>query len=77
MVQFEIDYISAGGNRDPAAADWDEGTGLLAYGSGRNIALWRPLVRPRVTDCTWRFAHERRTLNIEASRAYFVGTLTM
>ncbi|KAL9587572.1 MAG: hypothetical protein Q9212_000149 [Teloschistes hypoglaucus] len=43
MVQFEIEYISAGGNRNPAAADWDEDTGLLAYGSGRNIALWRPL----------------------------------
>ncbi|KAL8642683.1 MAG: hypothetical protein Q9228_000651 [Teloschistes exilis] len=43
MVSFEIEYISAGGNRNPAAADWDEETGLLAYGSGRNIALWRPL----------------------------------
>ncbi|KAL8943955.1 MAG: hypothetical protein Q9216_000768 [Gyalolechia sp. 2 TL-2023] len=31
------------GNRHPAAADWDSTTGLLAYGSDRNVALWDPL----------------------------------
>lgn len=44
MVKFHTDYIAAGGNRHPAAADWDEDTGLLAYGSDRNVALWQPLV---------------------------------
>ncbi|KAL8720725.1 MAG: hypothetical protein Q9225_002459 [Loekoesia sp. 1 TL-2023] len=43
MIRFDTDYIAAGGNRHPAAADWDTTTGLLAYGSGRNIALWDPL----------------------------------
>ncbi|KAL8694520.1 MAG: hypothetical protein Q9218_000850 [Villophora microphyllina] len=43
MIQFQTTYIAAGGNRYPAAGDWNEATGLLAYGSGRNIALWRPL----------------------------------
>ncbi|KAL8830430.1 MAG: hypothetical protein Q9191_001428 [Dirinaria sp. TL-2023a] len=35
---------SFGANRHPAAADWDVLSGLLAYGSDRNIALWDPLV---------------------------------
>ncbi|KAL8734481.1 MAG: hypothetical protein Q9166_001380 [cf. Caloplaca sp. 2 TL-2023] len=43
MVLFRSEYIAAGGNRHPAAADWDPVTGLLAYGSDRNIALWKPL----------------------------------
>lgn len=41
-------YIAAGANRHPSAADWfddADGGGLLAFGSGRNIALWRPQVR--------------------------------
>jgi elongator complex protein 2 len=42
---YNIDYISAGGNRHPSAADWDrDGSGLLAYGAGNSIALWDPLV---------------------------------
>ncbi|KAL8674605.1 MAG: hypothetical protein Q9168_000980 [Polycauliona sp. 1 TL-2023] len=43
MVGFRTEYIAAGGNRHPAAADWDTVTGLLAYGSDINVALWRPL----------------------------------
>ncbi|KAL9596206.1 MAG: hypothetical protein Q9219_005958 [cf. Caloplaca sp. 3 TL-2023] len=40
---ISTDYIAAGGNQNPAAADWDTITGLLAYGSDRNVALWDPL----------------------------------
>ncbi|KAL9031415.1 MAG: hypothetical protein Q9196_000564 [Gyalolechia fulgens] len=43
MINFQTEYIAAGGNRHPAAADWDSTTGLLAYGSDRNVALWDPL----------------------------------
>lgn len=45
MLNFRTDYIAAGGNRHPAAADWDANSGLLAYGSDRNVALWKPSVR--------------------------------
>lgn len=44
MVVFQTEYISAGGNRHPSAADWDVASGLLAYGTDKNIALWSPLV---------------------------------
>ncbi|KAI4726260.1 WD40 repeat-like protein [Aureobasidium sp. EXF-10728] len=40
MAAAHLEYIAAGGNRHPCAADWTEE--LLAYGSGHNIALWRP-----------------------------------
>ncbi|KAL8861371.1 MAG: hypothetical protein Q9178_002243 [Gyalolechia marmorata] len=43
MVGFRTEYIAAGGNRHPAAADWNPTTGLLAYGSDMNVALWKPL----------------------------------
>lgn len=43
---YKVEYISVGGNRHPAAADWDHhGTGILAFGADNNIALWKPLVR--------------------------------
>ena len=39
------EFISIGGNRNPAAADWDEdGLGFLAFGADNSIALWDPLV---------------------------------
>lgn len=44
MIQVKADYLAAGANRHPAAADWDE-TDVLAFGADRNIALWRPQVR--------------------------------
>lgn len=44
MVAFSPLYFAAGANRHPAAADWDVLSGLLAYGSDRNIAIWNPLV---------------------------------
>ena len=43
MVTIHPDYFAAGGNRHPTAADWDTASGVLAYGAGRNVALWRPL----------------------------------
>lgn len=44
MVHAHAEYVAAGGNRHPAAADWDIETGLLAYGSDSNVALWKPVV---------------------------------
>ncbi|TVY73321.1 Elongator complex protein [Lachnellula suecica] len=41
MLQITADYLAAGANRHPSAADWDE-SGLLAFGTDRNLALWRP-----------------------------------
>ncbi|QSZ29328.1 hypothetical protein DSL72_003842 [Monilinia vaccinii-corymbosi] len=41
MNNIAPEYLAAGANRHPSAADWDE-SGLLAYGSDRNIALWNP-----------------------------------
>lgn len=35
-----LNYVAAGGNRHPSAADWN--LDILAYGSGNNIALWEP-----------------------------------
>jgi elongator complex protein 2 len=36
-------FNSIGGNRNPAAADWDEGgVQLLAFGADNSIALWDP-----------------------------------
>ncbi|PGG97870.1 elongator complex protein 2 [Blastomyces parvus] len=36
------EYISVGGNRHSSAADWDENTGILAFGADNNVALWDP-----------------------------------
>ncbi|KAL1959991.1 hypothetical protein VTO42DRAFT_659 [Malbranchea cinnamomea] len=42
MASVETEYISVGGNRHPAAADWDVRSGLLAFGADNNVALWAP-----------------------------------
>ncbi|KAI9369792.1 6-phosphofructo-2-kinase-domain-containing protein [Aspergillus egyptiacus] len=42
MVSITAEYISVGGNRHPAAADWDVQSGILAYGADNNVALWDP-----------------------------------
>lgn len=44
MIEFKSEYLAAGGNKHPAAADWDAASGLLAYGAVNNVALWKPLV---------------------------------
>ncbi|KAJ6195862.1 elongator protein 2 [Bipolaris maydis] len=37
------EFIATGGNRNPAAADWDDaGLQFLAFGADNNIALWDP-----------------------------------
>ena len=44
-MNISPEFISIGGNRNPAAADWEEGGhGLLAFGADNSIALWDPLV---------------------------------
>ncbi|KAG2417214.1 hypothetical protein HFD88_008433 [Aspergillus terreus] len=42
MVSITTSYISVGGNRHPAAADWDVQSGVLAFGADNNVALWDP-----------------------------------
>lgn len=44
MVSVTTEYISVGGNRHSAAADWDVQSGILAFGADNNIALWDPMV---------------------------------
>ena len=44
MMESKPIYLAAGANRHSAAADWDASTGILAFGSDRNIGLWDPLV---------------------------------
>ncbi|KAF2844929.1 RNA polymeras-like protein II Elongator subunit [Plenodomus tracheiphilus IPT5] len=42
-MKVSSEFISIGGNRNPAAADWDEGGGqLLAFGADDCIAIWDP-----------------------------------
>ncbi|KAL6719593.1 Elongator subunit elp2 [Lecanora helva] len=36
MLEIYPEYITAGGNRHPSAADWDHSSGLLAFGAGKN-----------------------------------------
>ncbi|KAK3116229.1 Elongator subunit elp2 [Teratosphaeriaceae sp. CCFEE 6253] len=40
IVAVTSKFIAAGGNRHPAVADW--ANGILAFGAGRNIAIWSP-----------------------------------
>jgi len=42
MPTFNVDLLAAGGTRHPSAADWDASSGILAFGAGRNVAVWRP-----------------------------------
>ena len=43
MLPFAPEHVATGGNRHPAAADWDkDGSGLLAYGADCNVAIWDP-----------------------------------
>jgi len=44
MIESTPIYFAAGANKHPAAADWDASSGILAFGSDRNIGLWEPLV---------------------------------
>jgi hypothetical protein len=44
MTRLNAEYLAAGANRHPSAADWDE-NGILAFGADRNVALWAPQVR--------------------------------
>ncbi|KAK0100977.1 hypothetical protein ONS96_006209 [Cadophora gregata f. sp. sojae] len=42
MARAIAEYLAAGANRHPSAADWDVLSGILAYGADRNVALWHP-----------------------------------
>jgi hypothetical protein len=44
-MDITADFLSIGGNRNPAAADWDpEDSALLAFGADNSVALWEPQV---------------------------------
>ncbi|KIW27018.1 uncharacterized protein PV07_06799 [Cladophialophora immunda] len=36
------EYLSVGGNRHSAAADWSITSGLLAFGADQNVGIWSP-----------------------------------
>ena len=42
MPSCEIEYLSIGGNRQSAAADFSLISGLVAFGADVNVALWQP-----------------------------------
>ena len=45
IMDITADFLSIGGNRNPAAADWDsESAALLAFGADDSVALWEPQV---------------------------------
>lgn len=56
MVSITPDYISVGGNRHPAAADWDVESGVLAFGADNNVALWDPRVCLHLTEISIPFS---------------------
>ncbi|KAK7509681.1 elongator protein 2 [Phyllosticta citriasiana] len=69
MVKTTANFIAAGGNRNPAAADWDpHGSGLLAYGAGNNLALWNPLSNTKkgahCRGCTALLSGHTKTINV-------------
>lgn len=71
MSRFQSQYIAAGGNRHPAAADWDPISGLLAFGAENNVALWKPLVL-LVSIFYSRHAHHLdRMMAIKVRKLYF------
>ncbi|KAI9826227.1 MAG: hypothetical protein M1819_007394 [Sarea resinae] len=43
IIEVESEFIAVGGNRHPAAADWDPNCLLLAFGADNDVALWDPL----------------------------------
>jgi elongator complex protein 2 len=44
-MNISPEFTSIGGNRNPAAADWDDASlQLLAFGADNCIALWDPQV---------------------------------
>jgi elongator complex protein 2 len=50
-MNISTEFVSVGGNRNPAAADWDvNGSGLLAFGADNCIALWDPQVSPHALE---------------------------
>ncbi|KAK8151136.1 elongator protein 2 [Phyllosticta citrichinensis] len=64
MVKTTTNFIAAGGNRNPSAADWDpNGSGLLAYGAGNNLALWNPL-DTHYRGCTALLSGHTKPINV-------------
>lgn len=71
MTEFQSQYIAAGGNRHPAAADWDPISGLLAYGAENNVALWKPLVVLFSTFCSRHAHHLDRMMATKVCKLYY------
>lgn len=75
MIEFKPEYLAAGGNKHPAAADWDVTSGVLAYGTDRNVALWKPVV-VHVPPLDSSLTHSMdRTRTTRACMRYFVVIL--
>lgn len=71
MVVVCTEYIAAGGNRHPAAADWDPFSDLIAFGADRNIAIWKPCVSDAELAVASRMLIDFRTMIIMASVVFF------
>jgi hypothetical protein len=51
----KTDFIVVGGNRHPAAADWDAAGGLVAFAADRSVAVWPALVTSSCTSLSYPF----------------------
>lgn len=75
MFEFNPHYLAAGGNKHPAAADWDPASSLFAYGADNNVALWNPLVvYLQLLHGIFTYWVDRM-VNIEVSKPFYVGTV--
>ncbi|KAF2123184.1 RNA polymeras-like protein II Elongator subunit [Lophiotrema nucula] len=72
IMNVSPEFISIGGNRNPAAADWDEhGSGFLAFGADNCVALWDPLEK----DCRGvRALLSGHTNSVNAVKIFPIGT---
>ncbi len=77
MVVWNIDYLAAGGNRHPSAADWDPASGLLAFGADRNIAIWSPLVWLSIIRYLETTHYTDRVMATKVSKYYYAVTLIL
>ncbi|KMQ42157.1 WD40/YVTN repeat-like-containing domain [Trichophyton rubrum] len=74
MVSITTDFISVGGNRNPAAADWHHGSGLLAFGANNNVAIWNPLDKNGTGVYTLLVGHTDRVNAVKFYTSPFSGS---
>lgn len=45
---YHSDYISIGANRSCSVCSADPATGVIAYGAGKVVGFWDPVVSPEI-----------------------------